>query len=83
MSIESLKAAKQRTIGSKQTAKAIEKGTARLVFVAKDADEFVTRDIIRACRERQVELIFVDSMAALGNACGIEVGAATAAIVDP
>lgn len=82
MSLEELKAARKKTIGAKQTAKAIEKGTARAVFVAKDADDHVTRDIVKACKERGVSLESVDSMAALGKACGIEVGAATAAILD-
>lgn len=82
MSLERLKTARKKTIGTKQTSKAMEKGTTRTVFVAKDAEEHVTRDIIRMAREHGLELIVVDSMLALGKACGIEVGAATAAILD-
>jgi len=81
MSLERLKTARNRTIGTKQTVKAVEKGQAAMVFIAKDAEEFVVRDVIRLCGEKQVELVYVDTMAALGKACGIEVGAATAAIV--
>jgi large subunit ribosomal protein L7A len=82
MSLERLKAARKKSIGTKQTVKAIEKGTTRMVFVAKDAEEHVTREIVKAAREKGLELVLVDSMVALGKACGIEVGAATAAILD-
>ncbi|MDB4895014.1 MAG: ribosomal protein family [Firmicutes bacterium] len=82
MSLERLKTARKKSIGTKQTAKAIEKGATRTVFVAKDAEEHVVREIVKIARERGLELILVDSMVALGKACGIEVGAATAAILD-
>jgi len=82
MSCEELRLAKRRTVGTKQTAKALDRGTARVVFVARDAEEHVVRGIVRACQERSVRLVYVDSMADLGRACGIEVGAATAAVVD-
>ncbi|HYG58897.1 MAG TPA: ribosomal L7Ae/L30e/S12e/Gadd45 family protein [Symbiobacteriaceae bacterium] len=82
MSLERLKTARKKSIGTKQTAKAVEKGSARVVFVARDAEEHVTRDILRLTREKGVELVLADSMMALGKACGIEVGAAVAAILD-
>jgi large subunit ribosomal protein L7A len=82
MSLERLKTARKKSIGTKQTAKAIEKGATRTVFVAKDAEEHVIREIVKIARERGLELVLVDSMVALGKACGIEVGAATAAILD-
>lgn len=82
MSLERLKAARKKSIGTKQTAKAIEKGSTRTVFVARDADDHVTREIVRIAREQGLELILVDSMVTLGRACGIEVGAAAAAILD-
>lgn len=81
MSLEQLKTARARVIGTKQTAKAVEKGQATLVYIARDAEEFVIRDVLRACRERNIETLYVETMAALGKACGIEVGAATAAII--
>jgi large subunit ribosomal protein L7A len=82
MSLERLKTARKKSIGSKQTAKAMEKGSARTVFVAKDAEEHVTRDIVKIAQAKGLELVQVDSMMALGKACGIEVGAAVAAILD-
>lgn len=82
MSLERLKSARKKSIGTKQTAKAMEKGSARLVFVAKDAEEHVTREIIKLAQEKGLELVHIDSMMTLGKACGIEVGAAVAAILD-
>ena len=83
MDVERLKAAAQRAVGTNQTAKAISRGQARVVFVAQDADRRVTEPLLRAARERGMEVVEVPSMAALGRACGIAVGAAAAAILEP
>jgi len=82
VTIERLKKARKRTVGTKQTAKAIEKHLARLVFVAQDADEHIVRNLIKSCEARDIEYVFAESMGALGKACGIEVGAASAAIIE-
>lgn len=82
MDVERLKAAAQRAVGTNQTAKAITRGQARVVFVAQDADRRVTEPVLRAARERGMEVVEVSSMAALGRACGIAVGAAAAAILE-
>jgi large subunit ribosomal protein L7A len=81
MSYEKVKTAKSLTIGTKQTRKAIEQGKATEVFVADDADPQVVHPIISMCKERGIAVTHVDSMKKLGKACGIEVGAATAAIL--
>ena len=78
--LELLKKSK-KTIGTKQTLKAIEKGVAITVFIARDADERVTGNLIKMSRNQGVEIVYVESMKQLGKACGIEVGAATAAII--
>ncbi len=82
MDVEQLKAATQRAVGTNQTVKAISRGQARVVYVAQDADRRVTEPVLRAARERGLEIVEVASMAALGRACGIAVGAATAAILE-
>lgn len=82
MPLEQLRTARKKTIGTKQTLKAIEKNATRLVFVARDAEEHVTRDVVKTATAKRIELVMVESMAALGKACGIEVGAAAAAILD-
>jgi large subunit ribosomal protein L7A len=83
MSLERLMTARKKTIGTKQTVKAIDKGLARVVYIARDAEEFVTRDLLKAAQKRSVEIVMVDSMVQLGKACGIEVKAAAAAILEP
>lgn len=67
-------------IGVKQTTKILINDRAAVVFVAKDAEQHVTRRIIQIAEEKGVELIYVDTMKALGSACKIDVGAATAVI---
>jgi large subunit ribosomal protein L7A len=79
--IERLRAASQRAIGTNQTTKAIGRGQARVVFVARDADRRITDPVLKAARDRGVEVVETESMTALGRACGIAVGAAVAAIL--
>ena len=80
--MERLKAARKKSIGTKQTVKAIEKGQARTVFAAQDAEEHVLRGVMEAAKEKGLEVHLVESMVVLGKACGIEVGAAAAAILE-
>lgn len=72
-----------RTVGARQTLKALQRHAARVVFVARDADAAVVEPIVELARNQAVRLVYVDSMQALGRACGIEVGASTAALVEP
>lgn len=81
MTLEMLKTAKRKTIGSKQTVKGICSGRVASVFLAEDADSHVIQPILQLCIEHQVPTIRVESMLILGNACGIQVGAAAAGII--
>jgi large subunit ribosomal protein L7A len=81
MSLEALRNPRRRVIGLKQTTKVVERGQAQVVYLAGDADERLVRELSAKCRENGVETVKVDSMAALGKACGIDVGAAAAALV--
>ncbi|MFO7277222.1 MAG: ribosomal L7Ae/L30e/S12e/Gadd45 family protein [Pseudomonadota bacterium] len=58
------------------------RGQAAEVFIARDAEEHVVRGVVQACRERDLTITYVDTMAELGRACGIKVGAASAAILS-
>ncbi len=82
MDVERLKVAGQRAVGTNQTTKAIARGQARVVYVAQDADRRITEPVMRAARERGLQVVEVVTMAVLGRACGISVGAAVAAILD-
>ncbi|WP_347861730.1 50S ribosomal protein L7ae-like protein [Salimicrobium sp. PL1-032A] len=81
MSYEKVAQAKSNlVIGTKQTIKAIKTGTVKEVIIASDADPLVTGKVIRIARQFSVDYHEVPSMKELGNACGIDVGAATVAI---
>ena len=77
---ESLKNGKV-IVGIKQTSRALEKDEVANLFFAKDADERLLKPIFEMCRSKQVEIEEVPSMAELGKACGIKVGAAVAAVL--
>ncbi len=79
---ESFKHAKSKTVGLKQTQRALEKGRVRCVYVAKDAEAHVLRPILEWCDHHQVERIEIPTMKELGKVCGIEVGTAVAAILE-
>ena len=72
----------QVVVGSKQLKKALQRGNARYVFLAENADPAITDPIGELCRQAKVEFAWVATMADLGRACGIEVGAAAAAVID-
>ena len=74
-------ASKEKVIGVKQSRKAIRDGRAKQVFLACDADPAITEPIAEMCEDKGIELTWVPSMADLGRACGIDVGAAAAATV--
>lgn len=80
MSFEQLKTTR-KVIGIKQTTKAVEKDAASLVYVAKDADERVTRQLKELCARKRVNVEIAPSMVELGKACAIEVGAAAVAVL--
>lgn len=78
--MQELKALQRRTVGLKQTVKAIKNGTAEKVYLAEDADDFIKQSVIDACRDKNLQIIYVSNMKELGDACGIDIGASTAAI---
>lgn len=82
MSLESLSRARKKAVGSKQTLKAIDRDQAKVVYVAKNADRHITEPVIKACKARSIPVVLVDSMTALGKACGIEVGSSSVAVVE-
>lgn len=69
---------RNRVVGVKQSLKAIRQGRAERVYLAEDADFFVSVPIIDACKECGVKLEFVESKSALGRKCHIDVASAVA-----
>ena len=76
-------AGKRVVVGAKQLRKAINSGRAQKVFLAENADPAVTEPLAELCTANHIQITWVPSMTELGRSCGIEVGAAAAAVVDP
>ena len=72
----------KKAVGIKQTAKAIKSGEAKIVYIAKDADGKLVQNIEMSARENALEIKYINTMKELGRLCGIDVGAATAAILQ-
>lgn len=78
--LSELKTAK-KVIGLKQTKKALSEGGVKTVFVASDAERRLVAPVIEQCEKSGIEMVDTATMRELGEACGIEVGAAVAAII--
>ena len=77
-----------KVIGVKQTKKAIKDGKAAMVYVALDAEKRVTGPIYELCTENHelcsehgMEVTEVTTMTELGDAVGIDVGAAVVVVL--
>ena len=70
-------------VGAKQLKKSVKAGRVRYVFLAENADPAVTDPLAELCTANHIQITWVPSMTELGRCCGIEVGAAAAAVVDP
>ena len=85
MFYEQLLFANKKIVGAKQTLKSLKtmgQEGIKTVYVAKDADKHITEPILHLCSTKGVPVTEVDSMQLLGKACGIEVGCATAAVIE-
>ena len=71
----------KKTVGRKQSQRAILNGSAEKVYLAEDADGRIREETENLCETHGVPVISVDTMENLGKACGIQVGAAVAALL--
>jgi len=71
----------KRVTGVKQTRRCLRDGQALRVYLAKDADESVTGPVREECRGQEVPVCEDYTMREIGQASGIQVGAAVAALV--
>ena len=69
-----------KVVGAKQSRRAIAEGYAVQVFLAEDADPKLTEPLRALAESMDVPVSSVASMRALGEACGILVGAAVAVL---
>ena len=68
-------------VGAKQFKKALRDNRAIKAYLAKNADPAVTEPIAELCKTHKIPCVWVKTMKELGQACGIEVGAAAATAV--
>lgn len=70
--------------GTNETTKAVERGIAKLVIIAEDVDPpEVVAHLPLLCEEKKIPYVYVPSKKRLGEAAGIDVQAASAAIIEP
>lgn len=67
--------------GLKQTERAVKREKAKRVFIARDANPIMLEKLRVLCVERNVPVEEGHTMRELGNACGLDVGAAAAALI--
>ena len=70
-----------KVVGIKQLRKSLKDGQVLRAFVAQNADPRLTDPLVEECALLGVELVLVPTMAELGTACGIAVGAAAAGLL--
>ncbi len=73
-----LETAKNKLVGTKQVLRALAADEVAVIYIAKDADGAIQEKILKAAES--VQVIYADSMQALGEHCGIDVRTACAAI---
>lgn len=69
-----------RVVGVRQVLRAVAEDTLSCVYIARDADPFITKPVMDACQKARIRLIEVDTMAGLGAECGIDVKASVAGL---
>ncbi len=69
--------------GTNETTKTIERGTAKLVYIAMDVDPpEVVAHLPLLAEEKKIPYVYVKSRKELGEALGLKVAAASCAITD-
>jgi len=69
--------------GTNEATKAIERGTSKLIVIAEDVEPpEVVAHLPILCEEQNAAYVFVPSKQELGNALGIDITSAAAAILD-
>ncbi len=72
-----------RVVGLKQSLRAIRDGRAAEVYLAEDAQQSIRTPVLQLCDQMGLTPTQISTMARLGKACGISVGAAVAVTLKP
>ena len=68
-------------VGVKQTCRALRDGRAQQIYIASDADPELIAPIAAICNDQCIPTTYCPTMAALGEAAGIQVGAAVVTLL--
>ena len=79
--MDQLRNSANRVVGVKQVLRAMKAGKLERAYVANDVDTFLYQQVVRTAEAENVPVTRVDSMKALGEACGVQVSAAAAGIL--
>lgn len=79
--LDALRQSHRRAVGVREAHKHLERGRVERIVVAQDAEPPITGALIAEANRRGVPVAYTESMAELGRACGIQVGAAAAALL--
>jgi large subunit ribosomal protein L7A len=74
-------ASQEKVIGVKQSRRAIREGRAKRIYLAIDADPAITDPVADSCQEAGIPVETGYTMAQLGQACRITVGASVVAVI--
>jgi large subunit ribosomal protein L7A len=80
MELECLKEV-QKTVGAKQTLKALQRGDITALFVACDGEMKVIGSLVELAKKKEVQIDQSHTMEALGKACRIKVKAAAVGVL--
>ena len=70
--------------GTNETTKAIDRGKTKLVVIAQDVEpKEIVMHLPVLCEEKKCEYVYVPSKEELGRSIGINVGTASACIIEP
>ncbi len=70
---------KMKYVGIKQVLKVAKNNEVNKVYIGKDAEEDVIKELIETCKLNNIEITYIDTMKELGKLAGIDVEAAAAA----
>ncbi|MCD5413383.1 MAG: ribosomal L7Ae/L30e/S12e/Gadd45 family protein [Clostridiales bacterium] len=71
----------KKTIGIKETSKAMKQGKIRVLYIADDLDNHLKKQIEDVAKDIKLEVVRIESKRKLGVACGIDVSASAVGIL--
>ncbi|MGV8145254.1 MAG: ribosomal L7Ae/L30e/S12e/Gadd45 family protein [Alkaliphilus sp.] len=71
----------KKTIGIKETLKALKQEKIKLLYIAEDLDLHLKKEVEEVASFWDIEIVSVESKRKLGIACGIDVNASTVGIL--